>query len=126
MPALAELGLSEVHLVGDDLGAGVGFQYAALYPGQVSAYAHLDHPLPGPALTAEQDRSFSWHIAFHQQGQVPEAVVADDVKEYLEQFYPYVAHGGESFGGFELYRTQDQDGADNAAVTTELLAFLDR
>jgi pimeloyl-ACP methyl ester carboxylesterase len=139
-----ELGLRAVHLVGHDLGAGVGFQYAAQYPGEVLTYAHLDYPLPGPALTAAQYRSLSWHMAFHDQDGFPEAVVADDVREYLALFYGYVAHGGTSFGGpgaappfsdaeidefartyqrpqvltggFELYRTLEQDERDNVAA----------
>jgi len=139
-----ELGLEDVRLVAHDLGAGVGFQYASQFPQDVARYAHLDYPLPGPALTAEQYRTFSWHLAFHDQDAVPEAVVDDDVREYLALFYPQVAFGGVAFGGpgaasafsedevdeyartyqrpevltggFELYRTLDQDERDNTAA----------
>ncbi|OLF10830.1 alpha/beta fold hydrolase [Actinophytocola xanthii] len=139
-----ELGLSDINLVGHDLGAGVGFQYVVQYPEHVTRYAHLDYPLPGPVLSAAQYRSLSWHIAFHGQGEFPEAVVADDVREYLALFYSHVAYGGESFGGpgarppfseaqidefartyrrpqvltggFELYRTLEQDERDNLAA----------
>lgn len=142
---LAErLGLGEVSLVGHDFGAGVGFSYAAQFPDEVVRYAHLDYPLPGPALSAAQYETFSWHIAFHDQDTFPETVVADDVREYLALFYPYAAYGGTSFGGpgaaspfteaevdeyartysraevlsggFELYRTLDQDERDNIAA----------
>ena len=139
-----ELGLRAVNLVGHDLGAGVGFQYAAQYPDEVVTYAHLDYPLPGPALSADTYRSLSWHLAFHDQDAFPETIVADDVREYLELFFGYVAHGGTSFGGpgatspfteqqidefartyrrpqvltggFELYRTLEQDERDNVAA----------
>ena len=139
-----ELGLRDVRLAGHDLGAGVGFQYASQFPQDVARYAHLDYPLPGPALSAEQYRTFSWHLAFHAQDTIPEAVVDDDVREYLALFYPQVAFGGTSFGGpgarspfddaevdeyartyqrpevlaggFELYRTLDQDERDNTAA----------
>nr|WP_233159541.1 alpha/beta hydrolase [Pseudonocardia sp. MH-G8] len=139
-----ELGLRGINLVAHDLGAGVGFQYAAQFPDEVARYAHLDYPLPGPALSATEFRTFSWHLAFHEQERVPEAVVADDVREYLELFFPQVAHGGASFGGtrtdspfteaqidefartysrpqvltggFELYRTLDEDERDNSAA----------
>jgi pimeloyl-ACP methyl ester carboxylesterase len=138
------LGLDDIRLVGHDLGAGVGFQYAAQYPENVARYAHLDYPLPGPALSAAQYRTFSWHMAFHTQERIPEAVVDDDVREYLALFYPQVAYGGTSFGGpgaespfddreideyartyrrpqvlsggFELYRTLDEDERDNTAA----------
>lgn len=139
-----KLGLDTVSLVAHDLGAGVGFQYASQYPKAVTRYAHLDYPLPGPALSAEQYRTFSWHLAFHEQEKIPEAVVGDDVREYLALFYPQVAYGGVSFGGagakspfsaaqvdeyartyrrpqvltggFELYRTLDEDEQDNIAA----------
>jgi pimeloyl-ACP methyl ester carboxylesterase len=139
-----ELGLRAVNLVGHDLGAGVGFQYAAQYPDEVIRYAHLDYPLPGPGLSADVYRSLSWHLAFHDQDAFPETIVADDVREYLALFFAYVAHGGRSFGGtgvtspftdqqidefartyrrpqvltggFDLYRTLEQDEADNVAA----------
>jgi pimeloyl-ACP methyl ester carboxylesterase len=75
-----ELGLRAVNLVGHDLGAGVGFQYAAQYPDEVIPYAHLDFPLPGPDLSADRYRSLSWHLAFHDQDTFPETIVADDVR----------------------------------------------
>lgn len=140
-----ELGLGDINLVGHDLGAGVGFQYAAQYPDEVTRYAHLDYPLPGPGLSAAKYRSLSWHVAFHDQDTFPETVVSDDVREYLALFFPYVAYGGESFGGpgakspftdkqidefartynrpqvltggFELYRTLEQDERDNVAAS---------
>ncbi len=78
---------------------GVGFQYAAQYPDEVARYAHLDYSLPGPGLSADELRTYSWHLAFHEQEEIPEAVVSDDVREYLALFYPQVAFGGASFGG---------------------------
>jgi len=139
-----QLGLRRINLVGHDLGAGVGFQYAAQFPDEVVRYAHLDYPLPGPALDAATYRSLSWHLAFHDQEAFPEAIVANDVREYLALFFGYVAYGGTSFGGpgaespytdsqldefartyrrpqvltggFELYRTLEQDERDNTAA----------
>lgn len=135
------LGLGRVNLAAHDLGAGVGFQYAAQFPEHVRRYAHLDYPLPGPALSAEKYRTFSWHLAFHEQPKIPEFLVEDDVRRYLTEFYKQVAYGGTAFGGpgaaspfsraqirefartyrrpqvltggFELYRTLDGDEIDN-------------
>ncbi|WP_385879930.1 alpha/beta fold hydrolase [Umezawaea endophytica] len=139
-----ELELDAIRLVGHDLGAGVGLRYAIQYPDEVVRYAHLDYPVPGPALSAAAYQTFSWHMAFHTQATIPEMLVDDDVREYLASFYPLVAHGGVSFGGpgarspfspeqvdefartyrrpsvltggFELYRTLDQDERDNTAA----------
>ncbi|AXB41237.1 alpha/beta fold hydrolase [Amycolatopsis albispora] len=138
------LGLRDVRIAGHDLGAAVGFQYAAQFPGEVAKLAYLDLPLPGPALDGAGYHKLSWHIAFHSQPRVPEAVVGDDVREYLSLFYPQVAFGGTAFGGpgapppfddaevseyartytrpevlrggFELYRTLDQDAAANTGT----------
>ena len=138
------LGLGDIRLVAHDLGAGVGLRYATRFPDDVVRYAHLDYPVPGPALSAAEYRKFSWHMAFHTQAGIPELLVDDDVREYLASFYPLVAHGGVSFGGpgarspfspeqvdefartyrrpsvltggFELYRTLDQDERDNTAA----------
>jgi pimeloyl-ACP methyl ester carboxylesterase len=138
------LGVRDAQVVGHDLGAAVAFQYAAQFPADTAGLGYLDLPLPGPALDAPTYRSLSWHIAFHSQPDVPEAVVGDDVREYLAMFYPQVAFGGTAFGGtsdrspftdaevdeyartysraealaggFELYRALDQDVRDTTAA----------
>ncbi|MET9230321.1 alpha/beta hydrolase [Lentzea sp. NPDC003310] len=137
-----QLGLEDVAVVGHDLGAAVAFQYASQFPEDTSRLGYLDLPLPGPAIDARTYRSLSWHIAFHSQREVPEAVVRDDVREYLELFYPQVSYQGSAFGGtstkspfdrkeideyartytttlshgFELYRALDQDVRDTEAA----------
>lgn len=139
-----ELGVRDAAVVGHDLGAAVAFQYAAQFPADTRRLGYLDLPLPGPALDAPAYRSLSWHIAFHSQPEVPEAVVGDDVRRYLELFYPQVAFRGRAFGGtserspftaaevdeyaraygrpaalsggFELYRALDQDVRDTVAA----------
>ncbi|MBB5907813.1 alpha/beta fold hydrolase [Actinoalloteichus hymeniacidonis] len=148
-----QLGVDDARVVGHDLGAAVAFQYAAQFPGDTVALGYLDLPLPGPAIDAATYRSMSWHIAFHSQERVPETVVGDDVREYLELFYPQVAYEGSSFGGtsdrspftqaeideyartygrpevlaggFELYRALDQDVSDTMeAVPTDVPTLL--
>jgi pimeloyl-ACP methyl ester carboxylesterase len=138
------LGVRDARVVGHDLGAAVAFQYAAQFPADTARLGYLDLPLPGPALDAPTYRSLSWHIAFHSQPEVPEVVVDDDVREYLAMFYPQVAFDGAAFGGtsdrspftdaeideyartysrpealsggFELYRSLDQDVQDTTAA----------
>ncbi|MEU5868898.1 alpha/beta hydrolase [Nonomuraea sp. NPDC047529] len=138
------LGVRDAAVVGHDFGAAVAFQYAAQFPGDTARLGYLDLPLPGPAVDAATYRSLSWHIAFHSQRRVPEAVVGDDVREYLALFYPQVSYGGTAFGGtsdrspfteaeiteyartysrpaalsggFELYRALDQDVRDTKAA----------
>lgn len=138
------LGVSDARVIGHDLGAAVAFQYASQFPDDTARLGYLDLPLPGPAIDAPTYRSLSWHIAFHSQRRVPEAVVGDDVREYLALFYPQVSFGGTAFGGtsdrspftiteineyartysrpkvlvggFELYRALDKDVRDTVAA----------
>ncbi|NUW33355.1 alpha/beta hydrolase [Nonomuraea sp. SMC257] len=138
------LGVRDARVVGHDFGAAVAFQYASQFPADTARLGYLDLPLPGPAIDARTYRSLSWHIAFHSQRRVPEAVVGDDVREYLALFYPQVSFGGTAFGGtserspftdaeidefartyrrpavlsggFELYRALDKDVRDTAAA----------
>lgn len=138
------LGVRDASVVGHDLGAAVAFQYASRFPADTARLGYLDLPLPGPGVDGPTYRSLSWHIAFHSQRRVPEAVVGDDVREYLALFYPQVSFGGTAFGGtsdrspftdaeideyartysrpealsggFELYRALDQDVRDTLAA----------
>ncbi|MGO1055431.1 alpha/beta fold hydrolase [Crossiella sp. CA198] len=138
------LGLRDARVIGHDLGAAVAFQYAAQFPADTRQLGYLDLPLPGPGINAATYRSLSWHIAFHSQRSVPEAVVGDNVREYLALFYPQVSFGGTAFGGtsdrspftgaeiteyartyrrpealsggFELYRSLDKDVRDTVAA----------
>jgi pimeloyl-ACP methyl ester carboxylesterase len=139
-----KLGLRDAAIVGHDLGAAVAFQYASQFPADTARLGYLDLPLPGPQVSAATYRNLSWHIAFHSQPRVPEAVVGDDVREYLELFYPQVSFNGTAFGGtstrspftgaeideyartysrpavlkggFDLYRALDQDVKDTEAA----------
>ncbi|MGW3867030.1 alpha/beta fold hydrolase, partial [Streptomyces sp. NPDC005047] len=90
------LGLRDARVVGHDLGAAVAFQYASQFPDDTARLGYLDLPLPGPAIDASAYRSLSWHIAFHTQRRVPEAVVGDDVREYLALFYPKLLNHREN------------------------------
>ncbi|GAA3316046.1 alpha/beta fold hydrolase [Nonomuraea dietziae] len=93
------LKIRDAAVVGHDFGAAVAFQYASQFPDDTARLGYFDLPLAGPAIDASTYRSLSWHIAFHSQRRVPEAVVADDVREYLALFYPQVSFGGTAFGG---------------------------
>ncbi|MFB9931303.1 alpha/beta fold hydrolase [Amycolatopsis halotolerans] len=138
------LKIRDAAVIGHDFGAAVAFQYASQFPGDTARLGYFDLPLPGPAINAATYRTLSWHIAFHSQRRVPEAVVGDDVREYLSLFYPQVSFGGTAFGGtsdkspftdaevneytrtysqpavlsggFELYRALDKDVRDTVAA----------
>lgn len=138
------LGVRDARVVGHDFGAAVAFEYATQFPTDTALLGYLDLPLPGPAIDAPTYRTLSWHIAFHSQREIPEAMVGGDVREYLALFYPQVSFGGTAFGGtsdrspftdaeisefartysrpevlaggFELYRALDKDVRDTVAA----------
>ena len=135
-----DLGYQSVNLVGHDLGAGVGYQYAEQYGGEVQRFAFLDYVLPGPAISASQLQSQSWHFAFHDVPELPEEVTADDEREYFDWFYDNFAANPDAIsdeavdefvraysepaklsGGYDLYRTLEQDTEDNKASAEEPL-----
>jgi pimeloyl-ACP methyl ester carboxylesterase len=136
------LGHRSIDLVAHDLGAGVGYQYAAQHPGEVRRLALMDYPLPGPAVPGQGQPpaavlNLAWHFGFHSApGHMAEQMVDDEVGTYLREFYPEVAFQGrrdavpeqaaaeftrtysrpqQLTGGFELYRTLPQDVRDNIA-----------
>ncbi|BDP43678.1 epoxide hydrolase (plasmid) [Deinococcus aetherius] len=127
------LGQRQIDLVGHDLGAGVAYQYAAQFPGEVRRLAYLDYYLPGRGTEVAQ-LNFP-HFIFHRQEVVPEMLTRGREREYLGHFYPEVAGRPDAIseeevdefartysqpdkmkGGFELYRTLDEDERDNLAV----------
>lgn len=127
-----ELGYGSINLAAHDLGAGVGYQYAAQYPDEVERFVLMDYPLPGSAIDAAQFEDLSWHIALHYEEGLPEMLTEGREREYLAYFYPEVAASPESISeesidefartysqpgkmsaGFELYRTLDEDTEDN-------------
>lgn len=137
-----ELGYDRINLVAHDIGAGVGYQYAAQFPGEVERFVFMDYPLPGPGVTVDELSAGFWHFAFHRVEEVPELLTAGQEYEYLEHWYPEVAASPDAIseeavtefartysdpnkmsGGFDLYRTLDEDAEDNtrsARTTLEM------
>ncbi len=131
------LGIVEpVVLAGHDIGLMVAYSYARRYRDEVSHLALIDAPLPG---TAVFDRLSSdprvWHFAFHAVRDIPEMLIAGRERPYLQHFFTtrsvdpsaitaadldvYVAAYASPGGiraGIEVYRTFDQDVADNRAA----------
>ncbi|HEY0609149.1 MAG TPA: alpha/beta hydrolase [Chitinophaga sp.] len=122
-----------VIMIGHDIGLMVAYAYAQAYRDEVSQLVVVDAPLPGKAVF---DRLRSdprvWHFAFHGVRDLPEMLVADRERQYLQSFFNFrifnvgaiseadldlytsaYAAPGAMRAGFELYRAFDQDIADN-------------
>jgi alpha/beta hydrolase fold len=72
-----------IKFVSHDLGVGVAFAYAALYPAEVERVAFLDYLLPGPVCAADFLNSLSYHFAFYREEQpspgIAEYLIEDEV-----------------------------------------------
>jgi haloacetate dehalogenase len=124
------LGFDTAKVVGHDRGARVGHRWALDRPEQVEKLAVLDI-VPTREMFRRLDGSVAagyWHWLFHMQPDLPERLVAPDVRGYLEYFFErwtYQRHGldpdavddyvrafqrpGALRAGFDDYRAQEID-----------------
>lgn len=132
---LAEaLELGPVHYVGHDIGGMVGYAFAHEFPNLTRSYTILDVPLPGIQPLWDEVSAYegAWHFRFHAVRDLPELLVQDQERAYLEFFMreatpnfaaipaatidayveAYSAPGGMQ-AGFEYYRAFPRDERDN-------------
>jgi pimeloyl-ACP methyl ester carboxylesterase len=130
----------KIAVIGHDLGGQVAYAYARQFPQEVEAVVIIDVPIAGlPGWEQEREKWPRWHFAFHQQKDLPEILVRNNVADYLNYFFkglsynkqalsdaevqPYIsAYSNEStlHAGFELYRAFDQDAEDNKNLSPVL------
>ena len=89
---LDALGLDDVDFVGHDVGAWIGYAFAARHPRRVRRLALVDAAIPGIApadtyaLTPERVRK-TWHFYFNALPGLPEALVAGRERMFLEWLF---------------------------------------
>ncbi|WMD22387.1 alpha/beta hydrolase [Achromobacter seleniivolatilans] len=85
------LGLTRYALAGHDIGAWVGYPYAARYPGEVERLVLLDANIPGvtlkPSIELGPDNWKSWHFLFNSVPDLPEALLAGRERILIEWFF---------------------------------------
>lgn len=137
----ARLGLKRPHIVGHDIGAMVGYAYAAQFPADLATLTYMDAPLPGtPAFDQTAADPRAWHFSFNAAEKIPEALVTGREAVFFGDFFTKVGGGytlppAELDGyvrtysqrptmraGFGFYRAFAQDKKDNAAFTRTPLA----
>ncbi len=80
------LGISNVRVVGHDIGLMVAFAYTAQYPSEVTKLVLMDAFLPGVAgWEAIYDNPGFWHFRFH--GPTPEALVKGRERTYFDHYW---------------------------------------
>ncbi|MEU5022993.1 alpha/beta fold hydrolase [Streptomyces milbemycinicus] len=125
-----QLGFERAAVVGHDRGARVAHRWALDHPDQVERLAVLD-VIPTREMFRRLDASVAagyWHWLFHMQPDLPELLVGNNVRAYLEYFFErwtYNRHGldpdavdayvrafsrpGALRAGFDDYRAQERD-----------------
>ncbi|MES4900771.1 MULTISPECIES: alpha/beta hydrolase [unclassified Streptomyces] len=125
-----QLGFERAAVVGHDRGARVAHRWALDHPDQVERLAVLD-VIPTREMLRRLDASVAagyWHWLFHLQPDLPELLVGNNVRAYLEYFFErwtYNRHGldpdavdayvrafsrpGALRAGFDDYRAQERD-----------------
>lgn len=83
------LGFERILLVAHDLGAMVGYAYAAGYPEEVRRFVFIESTVPGFGLERSMDlaNGGSWHFAFNMAGDISEALVAGRERLFLDFLY---------------------------------------
>jgi pimeloyl-ACP methyl ester carboxylesterase len=87
------LGHERVYVVGHDIGGMVAFALAHEHPEIVEKLVILDVPIPGLGVW-EQSLRRLWHLGFHQVPDLPEALVAGNVRTYLQYFFTFNSNPG--------------------------------
>lgn len=131
---IVQLGYGHITMVGHDIGGQVAYSYAGQFEADLQAVLVIDVPIPGlPGWEQERGKWPRWHFAFHQQPDLPEILVANNVANYLNYFFkglsyqkqalnetevePYIKAYSDPatlHAGFELYRAFEQDSVENA------------
>jgi pimeloyl-ACP methyl ester carboxylesterase len=135
------LGLSEVTLVGHDIGGIITYAYLRAYPGELKAAVLMNIAIPGvdPWNNVKNDRRI-WHFGFHAVPELPEQMVTGREQIYFDWFYDILsasptslsAHAREELAkayirpealktGFDWYRAFPQDEKDARAYANELV-----
>lgn len=91
-PLLDSLGAADCLLVTHDIGAWIGYAYAARRPERVRRFVMIDAAIPGLAppsvyrMSPEQ-LSRTWHFAFNYLPELPEMLIVGREREFLSWLF---------------------------------------
>lgn len=129
------LGYDKVFVAGYDLGAGVAYSLAALYPGLVEKLSVMEFGLPGfgyeSLLTAtpEWNAGSNWHLSFFTVPQVAEFAFSGKERELLTWFFWHLSHNESAVSAehFEEYARQiSKPGALRAGIEYYASVWVDK
>jgi pimeloyl-ACP methyl ester carboxylesterase len=140
--AVTALGYSNVSILAHDLGVGIGYAYARLYPAQVGRLMVLESELNGYGL--ESIFGFSFHFGLNMQpSPTPEDIINNSEAEqaYLNYLYDFankpgavttqdkdIWYGAYSCAanresGYDYYRAMTADATWDTSTNTSLLTI---
>jgi pimeloyl-ACP methyl ester carboxylesterase len=111
-----QLGFEKILLVGYDLGSGVAYSLAAMYPDLVEKIAVMEFGLPGfgyeniMQATEDWHAGSNWHLSFFTVPQVAEFAFQGKERELLAWFFWHLSHNESAVSPehFENYVKQLQ------------------
>ena len=119
------LGFRTVRVAGYDLGAGVAYCLAAIYPGLVEKIAVMEFGLPGFGYenflipNPEWDTGSNWHLSFFTVPHVAAFAFAGKERQLLTWFFWHISHNEHAVSSehFEEYVKQiSKPGALQAGI----------
>lgn len=97
------LGFQRIYLVGHDIAGAAAYAYAAKHPNAVQRLVILESTVPGFEAEDTTGRlSKVWHPAFHQEPDLPEALVTGRERTYLKYFFTKYAYDKNAVGSDDL------------------------
>jgi pimeloyl-ACP methyl ester carboxylesterase len=129
------LGYKKVMVAGYDLGSGVAYSLAAMYPELVEKLAVMEFGLPGfgyeTLLTAtpEWHAGSNWHLSFFTVPQVAEFAFRGKERELLTWFFWHLSHNESAVSNehFEEYVKQiSKPGALRAGIEYYAAVWIDK
>lgn len=104
---LTTLNLSRVYFVGHDIGAWIGYAFAARHPAKLRSLALIDAAIPGiapaNAFALTPDRiNKTWHFSFNALPELPEALVAGRERLYLAWLFATRSFNKQAIGDAAL------------------------
>jgi pimeloyl-ACP methyl ester carboxylesterase len=132
---ISQLELSDVTLVGHDIGGQIAYACMREFPEALARVAILNVAIPGIDPWGDVIRNpHIWHFGFHAVASLPELLVAPHRREYFEFFFRAIAGSPDAVSsaakgayaeayarndalrtGFDWYRAFEQDAADNTS-----------
>ncbi|MBC7934151.1 MAG: alpha/beta hydrolase [Rhizobacter sp.] len=132
---IKQLGYDKVFVAGYDLGSGVAYSLAAMYPELVEKLAVMEFGLPGfgyeTLLTAtpEWNAGSNWHLSFFTVPQVAEFAFTGKERELLTWFFWHLSHNESAVNNehFEEYLKQiTKPGALRAGIEYYAAVWIDK